>query len=144
MFCTLDLSCVIFRKCIIFSLPWQLALLCGFFEIALSSSAYSWATSGDIECFGAFCVCERLRSCCAFSAVLSGFGHSLPCEACRENVSHGVIVTNPLPHTQPPVFLLHFFLSCHHDLVNIPVSHLLSHTGFSHALTALMAFWHVF
>ena len=36
--------------------------------------------------------------CCAFSAVLSGFRHSLPCEACRENVSHGVIVTNPPPH----------------------------------------------
>lgn len=53
-----------------------------------------------------WCLCEWERDvlclCCAFSAVLSGFGHSLPCEACRENVSHGVIVTNPPPHSQPP------------------------------------------
>lgn len=45
---------------------------------------------------------DILCLCCAFSAVLSGFGHSLPCEACRENVSHGVIMTNPPPHTQSP------------------------------------------
>lgn len=44
---------------------------------------------------------DVLCSCCAFSAVLSGFGHALPCEAWGENLSHGVIVTNPPPHTQP-------------------------------------------
>ncbi len=68
-----------------------------------------------------WCLCERKRDvlclCCAFSAVLSGFGHSLPCEACRENVSHGVIMTNPPPHTQPPIFsLLH-----HHGIPTIPI-----------------------
>lgn len=50
-------------------------------------------------------VCERekcLCLCCAFSAVLSGSGHSLPCEARRENVSHGVIMSNPPPHTRLP------------------------------------------
>ena len=45
---------------------------------------------------------ERGCLCCAFSAVLSGFGHSLPCEACRENVSHGVIMTSTPPHIQLP------------------------------------------
>ena len=52
--------------------------------------------------------------CCASSAVLSGFGHSLPCEACRENVSHGVIVTNPVPHTQPPISFYIFPITSRH------------------------------
>lgn len=46
-------------------------------------------------------LCYGLCFCCAFSAVLSGYGHSLPCEAWKENVSHGVIMSNPPPHTQP-------------------------------------------
>ncbi|KAK5870031.1 hypothetical protein PBY51_024696 [Eleginops maclovinus] len=37
------------------------------------------------------------------------FRHSLPCEAWRENVSHGIIMTNPPPHTRtlfsPSAFL---------------------------------------
>lgn len=63
---------------------------------ALMSSSFGFLA---LECYG-----ERdvLLLCCAFSAVLSGFGHSLPCEAWRENASHGVIMSNPPPHTQPP------------------------------------------
>lgn len=48
---------------------------------------------------------EVLCLCCAFSAVLSGCGHSfLPCEA--ENVSHEVIMTNPNLTPRPFFFIL--------------------------------------
>lgn len=66
-----------------------------------------------MECYGSWaCVCVSVLEsvcvfvcihsckCCAFSAVPSSIGHSPPSEACRENVSHGVIMTNPPPHTQ--------------------------------------------
>lgn len=76
---------------------------------ALKSSRFgflmSWWRLGMLRCL---CVSvwgrkrDVLCSCCAFSAVLSGFGHALPCEAWGENLSHGVIMTNPPPRTQPP------------------------------------------
>lgn len=54
--------------------------------------------SCQIEGIGAFC--------CAFSAVLFRFGHSLTCEARTENVSHRAIMSNP-----PPPFPSSFFPS---------------------------------
>lgn len=55
------------------------------------------------------CEAERERRfvlvlCCAFSAVLSASGHTLPCEAWRDIACHEVIVTNPPPQTQPSFF----------------------------------------
>lgn len=97
------------------------------FKWAPSPLLPSWAASLDFwQWRGGMLwrLCERERDvlclCCAFSAVLSSFGHSLPCEACRENVSHGVIMTNPPPHTQPPFSSSIFSPLHHHDNRTMP------------------------
>lgn len=101
-----------FRKCI----AAQLSFLCGLVKMsslvigAFMSSKFGFLA---VETWNVMVPCVSLRDvlclCCAFSAVLSGFGHSLPCEACRENVSHGVIMTNLLPHPKSPFSSSTFF-----------------------------------
>lgn len=106
--CRIPLSVGIFKE----SVPQQLSFSCGLgYNLADSSVSGAFASGkfpgiGVIECWRA-CVRdthtegerENLCLCCVFSAVPSGFGHSLPCEACRENISHGVIMSCPPRHT---------------------------------------------
>ena len=66
--------------------PWVASLVSWQWRRGMFWCLFKWER--DVSCL-----------CFAFSAVLTAF---LPCEACRENVSHGVIMTNPPPHTQPP------------------------------------------
>lgn len=74
---------------------------------------------GEYNVMGS-CVCmwerETISACVVLSQLCFLPCSSQPCEACRENVSHGVIMTN-LPRPQPPIsstiFLHSISMPCH-------------------------------
>lgn len=64
---------------------------------------------------------DVLCLCCAFSAVLDALGHVASCESWRENVSHGVIMTNNPHLTLSPFSPISCYPAC--QSCPIPPSH---------------------